>query len=513
MGVIQRQGLKYTVLNFIGLAIGTASTLLVYSRTEVVETYGLAQYLLSLCVLSFPLLSLSAHAIGVRFFPHFQDLPRGREVFFGLVVLLPLVGWLLWALPAMLWWPWLQQRAGLSGARLWLAFPLTLFYSLSLTLTYYASNRQRIVVPSLLFEVSLKVVLPLLMIALWQGWLSQQAVLALLVGHFAAVSVALFFYLKKLGERLLWPRWVEWPVPLRREMLSYGAFGIASGLALLLATKADTFLVGSLTDMRRTGIYAIALNIAVAMDIPLKGLLTVSIPIMSQHLAQDNRPALRALYDSVSVHLLAAGLFLFGCIVVVAEDLYRIMPNSAEVSEGKRVLFLLCAAKLVETAMSLNGPMVYYSQYYRYSLASLTMLAVANVTFSLWLIPLLGIAGAALAALLTAIAYQAIGAVLVWLKFGLQPFSRKTLLLTLFAAAAIVLAAMLPHTGYTLANIVVRAGVFSLVFGGLTLGAGVSSEMAQAVRHFMEKIGAFRREKPTVSNDANSGDKDAGGPS
>ncbi len=513
MGVIQRQGLKYTVLNFIGLAIGTASTLLVYSRAEVVETYGLAQYLLSLCVLSFPLLSLSAHTIGVRFFPHFQELPRGREVFFGLVVLLPLAGWLVWALPAMLWWPWLQQRAGLSGAHLWLAFPLTLFYSLSLTLTYYASNRQRIVVPSLLFEVSLKMVLPLLMIALWQGWLSQQVVLALLVGHFAVVAAALFFYLKKLGEHPLWPRWAEWPAPLRREMLGYGAFGVVSGLALLLATKADTFLVGSLTDMRRTGIYAIALNIAVAMDIPLKGLLTVSIPIMSQHLAQDNRPALRTLYHSVSVHLLAAGLFLFGCIVVAADDLYRIMPNSAEVSEGKRVLFLLCAAKLVETAMSLNGPMVYYSQYYRYSLASLAVLAVANVAFSLWLIPLLGIAGAALAALLTAVAYQAIGAVLVWLKFGLQPFSRKTLLLTLFAAAAIVLAAMLPDTGYPLANIVVRAGVFSLVFGGLTLGAGVSPEMVQAVRHFMEKIGAFWRTEPTVSNDANRGDSDANGPS
>ncbi|MCS7035089.1 MAG: polysaccharide biosynthesis C-terminal domain-containing protein [Saprospiraceae bacterium] len=509
MGVIQRQGLKYTVLNFIGLAIGTASTLLVYSRAEVVETYGLAQYLLSLCVLSFPLLSLSAHTVGVRFFPHFQDLPRGREVFFGLVVLMPLTGWLLWAIPAALWWPWLQQRAGLSGLQMGLVFPLTLFYSLSLTLTYYASNRQRIVVPSLLFEVSLKLTLPLLMLALWQSWLEQWAVLALLVGHFALVAAALFFYLIKLGERIAWPRWAEWPASLRRDMLGYGVFGITSGLALLLATKADTFLVGSLTDMRRTGIYAIALNIAVAMDIPLKGLLTVSIPIMSQHLAQDNRPALRALYESVSVHLLAAGLFLFGCIVVAADDLYRIMPNSAEVSEGKQVLLLLCAAKLVETAMSLNGPMVYYSQYYRYSLASLAVLALANVAFSLWLIPLLGINGAALAALLTAVAYQAIGAILVWLKFGLQPFSRKTLWLALFAAAAIAFAWVLPDAGHPLANIVARGGVFSIVFGGAVLWSGVSPEMVQTVQHFIEKISAVLRGQPAVDKGAQNGGDDA----
>ncbi len=498
MGVIQRQGLKYTVLNFIGLAIGTVSTLSVYSRAEVVETYGLVQYLLSLCVLSFPLLSLSAHAVGVRFFPHFQHLPRGREVFLGLVVLMPIVGWLVWSLLAALWWPWLQGRMGLSDTLMWLAFPLTLFYSLSLTLTYYASNRQRIVVPSLLFEVALKLALPLLMIALWQGWLSQQAVLTLLVGHFAAVSVALFFYLRKLGERLTWPRWSEWPASLRNSMLSYGAFGIASGLALLLATKADTFWVGSLTDMRRTGVYAIALNIAVAMDIPLKGLLTVSIPIMSQHLAEDNQPALRALYRSVSVHLLAAGLFLFGCIAVAADDLYRIMPNSTEVSEGKQVLFLLCTAKLIETAMSLNGPMVYYSQYYRYSLVSLAVLAASNAAFSLWLIPLLGIAGAALAALLTALAYQAIGAVLVWLKFGLQPFSGRTLQLLSLAAAAIALAWGIPDVGHPLVNIAVRAGVFSIVFGGLMLWLGVSPEMTDTARAFAQRIGLLklRRGKP-----------------
>lgn len=291
MGIIQRQGLKYTVLNFVGLAVGTLSTVLVYSRAEIVETYGLVQYLLSISVLSYPILSLSAHTVGVRFFPHFQHLPQGHSALFGLIILMSIGGWLLWAILAILWQPHLQEQAGLAGTQIYWVFPLTLFYGLSLTLTYYASNRQRIVVPSLLFEVALKIVLPLLMIALWQGWLTQNAVLALLVGHFATVTVTLCFYLKRLGENPIWPTWTRWPAPLRREIFNYAIFGIASGMALLLATKADTFLVGSLTDMRRTGIYAIALNIAVAMDIPLKGLLTVSIPIMSQHLAQENRLA------------------------------------------------------------------------------------------------------------------------------------------------------------------------------------------------------------------------------
>ncbi len=479
MGVIQRQGIKYTLLNFIGLAIGTASTLLVYSRGEVVETYGLTQYLLSICVLSFPILSLSAHTVGVRFFPHFQELPHGRARLFTLMFLLPLGGWLAWVLMIALSWLWLPLPVFTSKPYLWFAFPLTLLYGLSLVLTSYASNHQRIVVPSLLFEVSLKILLPLLMIALWQGWIGQIAVFVLLTAHFFAVVIALWLYLSRLGERLAWPRLSQLPASLRRSMWSYGAFGVFSGLALLIATKADTFLVGTLTDMRRTGIYAIALNIAVAMDIPLKGLLTVSIPIMSQHLAQENRPALRALYSSVSVHLLAAGLFLFGGIIVAADDLYRLMPNSTEVSQGQPVLFLLCMAKLVETAMSLNGPLVYYSQHYRYALVSLSVLAVANVGFSAWLIPQLGLSGAALAALLTAVAYQATTAALVWFKFGFQPFSYRTLLLVLFAGAAVGVARWMPDLSHPLWNIAAHGSVFAVAYGALVLWSGVSPEVRQ----------------------------------
>ena len=490
MGVIQRQSLKYTILNFIGLAIGTASTLLVYSRSEVVETYGLIQYFLSICVLSFPILSLSAHTLAVRFFPHFADDASGRTSFFTCTVLLPFGGWLLWMGLAAVGW-WLQGPPDRPLARFGWLVPLALFYGLSLVLTYYASNRQRIVVPSLLFEVSLKIALPLLLIALWQGWLSPTAVLTALVGHFAVITVLLVLYLVRLGERLAWPMAATFSPDLRRSMVRYALFNIFSGIALLMATKADTFWVGTLTDMRRTGIYAIALNIAVVMDIPLKGLLTVSIPIMSRHLTQDDRPALADLYRSVAVHLSAAGLFLFGCVAVAADDLYRLMPNGAEMAEGKRVLFLLCAAKLVETTMSLNGYMVYYSRYYRYALVSLAVLAAANIGFNRWLIPQFGITGAALAAFMTAAAYQLSGAALVWLKFRLQPFSVKTVQLALFALLAAGAVWLLPDVGHPLMNIALRIGVFAAGFGGAVWWSGVLPEWNRMLKDLSKSTRGF----------------------
>jgi len=481
MGVIQRQGIKHSIVNFVGMAVGMASTLLVYSRQEVVEAYGLVQYLLSIGMIGFPLFSIASSAVSLRFFPHFEDKPSGHHGFLTIVTLMPLLGWCVCAGIAALFWGTLRDAVapdpGLLREYLWAAFPLTLLYTLGIVLSQYASNLQRIVVPSILFDFSLKIVLPALMIVLWMGWLPLAVVLPLLILHFVLVVASLLVYLNQLGERFTWPDWQHITPQLRHDIGKYAGFGVLSGVALLLTTKADTFLVGTLTDMKRTGIYAIALNIAVAMDVPVRGLLSVSIPIMSKYLADENWTALRLLYQKVSINLLTAGLLLFGCIAVSASDLYRLMPNNVEVSQGQYVLLILCAAKIVEMSVSLTGPLVYFSRYYRYSLVSLCILAVANVCFNIWLIPIFGLPGAAIATFLSITCYNLFGAVLVRAKFDMQPFSRSTALVFVLAIGAAATVWFLPSTQYPLANIVLRAGIFALLFGVLVVRLRVSEDI------------------------------------
>ena len=58
MGVIQRQSLKYSIVNFVGLGIGTLSTLLVYPL--VLEENGLMRFLLDSGMILLPILALGA---------------------------------------------------------------------------------------------------------------------------------------------------------------------------------------------------------------------------------------------------------------------------------------------------------------------------------------------------------------------------------------------------------------------------------------------------------------------
>jgi hypothetical protein len=66
----------------------------------------------------------------------------------------------------------LEQKSPLLRQYLWLGFPMAFFYVTSSVLAAYSANFKRIVVPSLLLDFSQKLSLPLLLIAVWQGWIS-----------------------------------------------------------------------------------------------------------------------------------------------------------------------------------------------------------------------------------------------------------------------------------------------------------------------------------------------------
>ncbi|MBK6931386.1 MAG: polysaccharide biosynthesis C-terminal domain-containing protein [Saprospirales bacterium] len=486
MGIIQRQGIKHSIVNFSGLAIGMLSTLFIYSQKEVVEAYGLMQYLLSIAIIGFPLFALSGNTVAVRFFPVFQDKTQAQHGFLPFLLLLCLLGWGTSALVAFFCWDWIKVLVAWDTSvlqeYLWMAFPLTFLFTVALLLYQYSLNFKRIVIPSILFDFSLKVALPALLIGIWQHWIDLKTALNLLLLYYVAVILGQVQYLRYLKEWHWRINWAYFTPALRRDIGKYAGFGILSGFALLLATKADNLMVGSLIGMKSTGVYAIALNIAAAMEIPTKSLYSASVSFVSRYLSDENWAELRSLYQKVSINLLTAGLFIFGCIWLSAGDLYLVMPNSQEAGQGRYVLFFLSMAKLVDMGAGLNNQLVYYSKFYRYSIFSLGVLAVANVVLNIWLVPVFGITGTAVATLLSICCYNFFNLYLVWKKFNMQPFSSKTLLVCLLAAGSIAVLWHLPSTGFHLFNIVLRCSLFALLFGFLVLRFGVSDDISKIWR-------------------------------
>ncbi len=491
MGVIRRQSLKHTAVNVVGLGIGGLSVFFVYPHA--LEAYGLAQVLLSIGMIGLPILSLGANTVAIRFFPRFNDKSSGHHGFLPLLVILCAIGCSIFGLLAWVFWAQvsaaLEAKSPLLREYLWMGFPLAFCYITSSVLAVYSSNFKRIVVPSLLLDFSQKLALPLLLIAVWQEWLPlKMAMLGLLV-HAALVLTGLIFYLRHIGEWQWKPNWAFVTPSLRRELLQFIGFGAFGGFALLVAAKSDVFMVGSLSAVKAAGVYAIASYLATIIEIPTKSLYAASASSVAKYLTDDNRTELEKLYKSVSINLLVAGLLLFGGIWISIDSLFQLLPNGAELAAGKWVLLFIGISRVVEMGTGLNNYMVYYSQYYRYSLLSLGIMAFGNILLNIWLIPILGITGAALSTLLSVSSYNAVSIALVWLKFRLFPFTSDTLKAIGLALAAYFLAQLIPISGIALLDLLLRSGFFVLIFGVLVLRFRVSEDLNGLGKMLWGKLG------------------------
>lgn len=485
MGVIQRQSLKHAVVNFVGLVVGSLSMLLVYPHA--LEAYGLVQFLLWVAVIGLPVYSLGANILAVRFFPKFADSATGHHGFLRLLLGLCGLGCLGSAVVAALGWGFVadllrhkeltEGKSPLLRQYLWLAVPLSFCYVFSSVLSIYAVNFKRIVVPSLLFDFSPKIIYPALLFAYWQGWMPLPAVLGGLLLHGLAVLVGLVFYLRRLGQWQLRPDPAFLHPALRREMWQFAGFGTLTGLALLLASRVDVLMIGTLSSLTAAGVYSIAVNLAAVIEIPTRSLYSASISSVARHLADDNRPELEDLYKRVSINLLVVGLLLFGALWISIDSLYAVLPNGGKVAAGKQALLFLGLAKLADMCTGVNNYMIYYSRYYRYSLLSLTVLAAVNISLGFWLIPKIGLTGAALATFFSVVCYNLFSVGLVWRMFRLQPFSIRTVKAVGLALLVFASIWWLPPTGYGFLDIMLRSGSYVLLFGGLALWLRLSPDL------------------------------------
>lgn len=162
MGLVQRQSIKYSVVNGVGVLIGVFSTLFVYPHA--LEEYGLMRFILDSSTLVYPFVSLGVGSLIIRFFPRFEDKEKGHHGLLFFLVAWGLIGYAVFGLLAWIFWNdilgFYAGRSPLFSEYLWLVFPVLFISLLNNIFHQYSIGFRRIVVPSLLLDFSQKIALP-----------------------------------------------------------------------------------------------------------------------------------------------------------------------------------------------------------------------------------------------------------------------------------------------------------------------------------------------------------------
>lgn len=491
MGIIQRQSIKYSLVNYLGVALGMVNVLFIAPLA--LNEYGLLQVLIATATLAVPFASIGSHTLAVRFFPNFRNPAKGHSGFLGFLVLLSGIGYLLFvAAVVLLWGPiygfFTQKNLDNSYLPQFLVYfvPLALLVLQINIISAYISNFHRIVWPAVVHELFLKLALPILtLLFIWQ-WIPVGGLVQLMLGVYAGIVVMLILYLIALGELHLRMDW-KTIRPFIPEMARYAAFSSLGSIGSLLAFQIGVVMLGGLSGEKSSGIFSLNAYISNTLDIPQRAIQKITGPIVAKAIQEQNQLEIRTIYQKTSINLALAGIGLLMLIWFNLNDLLNILPSGETLRQGRYVILILGIGKIIDLITGINGHIIFYSKYFKTGFYLILVLGLFNILFNHFFIPLYGVNGAALATALSLFGYNLLKTLYVYYTFRLHPFTLQTAYLLLITVLTVGLAFFYPATGRPLLDMVLRSALLGGVFGGLILYFRVSEDLNQLVKGFLKK--------------------------
>jgi len=491
MGVIQRQGFKYSVINFVGVAIGIISTLFIYPNA--LDIIGLFRSLFDASVLATIVVLLGSPTSAVRFFPKYQDAESSHKGLLSWLLIVYGAGFLLF----LLFFPFIHElihryifheRNAIYADFIIYIVPLTFCIGLTNLLARYISNFRRIVIPSAFENLTIKITLPLIILMYLQNWINVEGVVIAIVLSYILSTIGMTAYLYKLGQyRLTRPLIMEDREALK-EYSKFSWYSLLSGIGSQIAFRIDGLMVASILEFKSSGIYAVAWAITDVIAKPMRALGAISGPIIANHIETGNLKEVGIIYKKSSLNMTIIGLGLFLLIWTGLPYIFEIMPNTELMKKGAFVVFFLGLAQVWDMITGVNGEIITYSKYYRFNLYLTLFLAITNIGANLVLIDLYGLTGAALATCISFFLFNLAKLLFIKVKFGIQPLSAKLIPVIAFGVGSWLVCIFLPDAESPFINLIYKSVLFCALYGFSIWKLNLSPDINQWIMNAIRKL-------------------------
>jgi O-antigen/teichoic acid export membrane protein len=226
-----------------------------------------------------------------------------------------------------------------------------------------------------------------IVLVVWLRWGIRGALLAQVVGGLLALLPSLYLTRSSFGPRF--------DGASLRRMLAFSAPLIPSSLAVVFATYFDRIALKELMGLSEVGIYAVGQKISLVVTLALVGFRSALTPLIYAHHARDSTPGdLAKIFRVFCVAALAMTL----CLSVFAREIVGLISSEAFYGAASVVPLQIFSVLLAN--MYIFAPGLELSRKTGSISAINIAVAVLNLVLNYLLIPVFGILGAALSALL-----------------------------------------------------------------------------------------------------------------
>jgi len=439
MGVVIKQSIRGTIVNYVGIIVGFVTTFFIITRYLTQEEVGLTRVLIDAAILYASFAQLGTASSIIRFFPYFKNENEKHHGFFFWTLVVPIFGFLFFLLAAKCLEGTILQtfskNSDLFVTYYRFVFPLSLFMLYQTVFEANANVLMRIVVPKFVREVGVRVglLVTYLLYGYWQVINLDGLVVGICITYFLAALVD-FFYLLTLGRISFKPDFKVFTKPLLKDIGFYTLFMLLNAITVNVMPLLNTFFVSAGMGLSFTGIYAISNYIATVVEVPNRSLNAIVQPEIAQSFKDQDYAHAETLCKSVSLHLMLSSILIFFFIWINIDALFMVLPNGDKYEAGKSVVLILGIAKCMGSTLFVTSSALNYSKYYYWSFIFTVMLTAMAIVLNVLLIPRWGIDGASLSQLISYFIFYVCLLVLVWMKLNINIFSKAQLkVVALFA--------------------------------------------------------------------------------
>lgn len=492
MGIVVRQSLKGTLVNYIGVLLGVFVQLYVVTKYLDPEVVGLTKvvYEVSLLAASFALLG-SSHS-SMRFYPYFRNKDRGDHGFFYYYLAIPLIGVVLLSAILLLF---KSQIIRFFGAQcpvfedyfIWV-LPLMVILTFWQFFENYANIHMRIAIPKAVREVGMRLLMLCCYLAYGFGYVGVEGLIISFLFAYGGCLLATGSYALHIAPPTFRSAHEVLTPELKRRFGRYTAFLILTAASSNIMAQLDLFMLSSVKGMFSGGIYTIVLYMAAVIEMPTRSISAISSPLAAEAIKAGHHEEAEKLYKQVSIHQLMACSMLLLLVAINLENIYAVLPRGEFYAQGYYAVLFLGLSKLIYSTFNFGNILISYSRYYYWTFIISLVLFVLTIFSNLYLIPLYGISGAALATLITSVLSYSFQQYVVQRKLHTNPLSIKTLIQIAIVIVLYLLNLCIPSMDNPWMDMTIR----SLLIGGLGLFLihrfHISSQLSSILETMVHKV-------------------------
>lgn len=492
MGIVRKQSIYSSIFTYIGFGIGAFNVLFLFPKFFTTEEFGLTRLLLDIALLYATFCTFGSLPITLKFFPFYQTyLPPKKNDLSTLTILMSIIGCLIFIAFSIIFKDLIirkyHARSPLFTAHYHLLYPLTISITFFYLFESYLWTLKKTVTTNIAKELLLRVFVTF-SIALYLFKLIdiEQFFILFSISYIPSILM-LLWAIKKSNKFNLVFKISTVTKRLKYKMFSFAFFILSGNVLNVLSKTIDTIIIASqstngLTD---AAIFTIPTYIITLMDVPLRSISSISIPILSEAWKEKNRSKILMLYQKTSLNLLLIGLLIFGTIFLSSDNMVSYLGSTF--APIKEIILILGIAKILDLGSGLNSQILLLSKYWKIDFITNIFFVICAIPLNYILIKSNGVIGAAYANLIALTFFNLIRFFYIWKLFKMQPFSIKTVWLILISCGCFLLIYFIPSIINIYIDTVVRSILFVSIFSYCIIKLNISEDITDLFNKFKHK--------------------------